>query len=78
MYLKKFTLRKMQEIANDEKFNYFFGNIELEKNIDKDSEDLIEKIATMFMYEFEIDHEDFDKVVYFLRLAYWSKRVRKI
>jgi len=75
MQFKKFTVKKMLELSKSKKFSYLFDNIELSRyKDDRDLDELVEKIAVMFMHEFEIDSGNLSKVTFFLKLVGWSKK----
>lgn len=67
------TAKLIKNMSKDDKFAYFFNNIESYTKISKLENETLDKITEMAIQEFDIPDEKYDKVKFFLKLGYWSK-----
>jgi len=64
------TIREINALAKDNKWAFFFDNMEEKR--DNTTDELIEKIAIVAMKELGIDYRHHEKVEFFIRLGYFS------
>lgn len=70
MNFNKYTIKSLKSIASDDRWGYFFDNIE--NKADQIPEDLIGLLADMLSSEIGAKHEDVDKIKYFIKLGYFA------
>jgi hypothetical protein len=70
MNFKKQTIRTIKQLANDDKYGYFFNNIETKA--DDVPEELIGSLAAMLSSEIGEHSGDLEKIKFFIRLGFFS------
>jgi hypothetical protein len=70
MNFKNDSIKEIGDLAKKEEFAYFFANMESKKDQVPDA--LIEKIALIFMNEFNIKIPEQDKVEFFIKLGFFA------
>jgi|TARA_Y100000310_G_scaffold157431_1_gene156783 hypothetical protein len=72
MHLHPDSVQRVTDLAKRNEYNYFFDNM---KNKDeRPPEDLLEGIALVFMKEFNIKHNEQEKVEFFISLGYYMHK----
>lgn len=70
MNFRKDTIRKLKKLASQDRWGYFFENIDLEA--DAVPEELIGFLADMLAAEIGAHPGDLEKIRYFIRLGFFA------
>ena len=70
MNFNKQTIKTLEKLASDEKWGYFFDNIDLKA--DKVPEELIGFLAELLSSEIGAHSGDVEKIEYFIRLGFFA------
>lgn len=73
MHFSKNTVARLQKLAKDERFAYFFesGKNKIE---DGDAEEIIGELAAIVASEFNLSWDSLDKIKYFIGLGYHAHK----
>jgi len=70
MVFRKENIKKIKQLSSDEKWAYFFENIE--NNSDQVPEELIGVLSDILASELGVSHEEIDKIYYFISLGFFA------
>jgi len=73
MHFDRNTVKKLKDIAGDDRFAYFF-DAGKEKIKDADADELLSKLAVIVVSELNLSWDKLDKVKYFLGLGYHAHK----
>ena len=72
MNISKHLFDEIEKISKDERFNYFFDN--MEKEMLPEEKELFDKLTDIASKELEISYENKNKLKYIMFLSFWSKK----
>ena len=75
MNISKHLFDEIEKISKDERFNYFFDN--MEKEMLPEEKELFDKLTDIASKELEISYENKNKLKYIMFLSFWSKKAWK-
>jgi len=70
MNFNKNTIKTLKKISNDDRWGYFFENIDTKS--DQVPDELIAFLADMLAVEIGAHHEDLDKIKFFIKLGFFA------
>ena len=73
MNLSDHLIKEIEKLSKDDQFDYFFKNME-NKNMSSEETMLLDKLTDIFVKEFDIKHDDREKVKFIVSLGFWSKK----
>jgi hypothetical protein len=75
MNFKTESLKQIKKLVENEDYSYFFEN--MNKDTLPEEEKIMDKIAWILMYEYNIPKEDFSKIKFFIKLGLFTKKTNE-